>query len=134
MVAGQRQINSSELPSPTEILRGVFGFEGFRDQQAEIVERTLAGKHSLVVMPTGGGKSLCFQVPALVWAQQGSGQKPGQGRPLTIVLSPLIGNYTINKIVDRLGKPSILALFLAGVIILCTLIVLATSVFKIMEG
>jgi ATP-dependent DNA helicase RecQ len=63
---------------PTRVLREVFGFTSFRGAQAEIVERTIAGDDSVVLMPTGGGKSLCYQLPSLV--------RPGVG----IVVSPLI--------------------------------------------
>ncbi|MCH4249675.1 MAG: DNA helicase RecQ [Microbacteriaceae bacterium] len=62
----------------TEILRRVFGYSEFRGQQAEIVEHVCSGGDALVLMPTGGGKSLCYQVPALV--------RPGTG----VVVSPLI--------------------------------------------
>ncbi len=60
------------------ILQQVFGYPSFRDQQEDIVVHALSGKDSLVIMPTGGGKSLCFQIPAL--ASTG----------LTLVISPLI--------------------------------------------
>ncbi|HQS09051.1 MAG TPA: DNA helicase RecQ [Xanthobacteraceae bacterium] len=63
---------------PREILRHVFGYEAFRGPQAEIVAHVCAGGDALVLMPTGGGKSLCYQVPALVRAGTG------------IVISPLI--------------------------------------------
>ncbi|HET7409355.1 MAG TPA: RecQ family ATP-dependent DNA helicase, partial [Paracoccaceae bacterium] len=59
-------------------LKSVFGFDGFRPGQAEIVEAIAAGRDVLAIMPTGGGKSLCFQLPALL--------RPG----VTIVISPLI--------------------------------------------
>jgi len=59
-------------------LRKFFGFEGFREGQAEVVESVLAGHDTVVVMPTGGGKSLCFQLPALM--REG----------VTVVVSPLI--------------------------------------------
>jgi len=61
-----------------EILKRYFGHEEFRPTQREVIERALAGKDVLAVMPTGGGKSLCYQIPAL--------KLPG----LTIVISPLI--------------------------------------------
>src|SRR5262249_54091730 len=50
---------------PLEVLRAVFGFESFKGQQAEIIAHVVAGGDALVLMPTGGGKSLCYQVPAL---------------------------------------------------------------------
>ena len=63
---------------PEKILRDVFGFDSFRPGQREIVDKLLSGRHVLAVMPTGAGKSLCYQVPALL--QDG----------LTVVISPLV--------------------------------------------
>ncbi len=63
---------------PKDVLRHVFGYDSFRGPQAEIVDHLVAGGDALVLMPTGGGKSLCYQVPALV--------RPGTG----IIISPLI--------------------------------------------
>ena len=60
------------------LLRTVFGFDSFRPGQQDIVEAVVAGRNTLAIMPTGGGKSLCFQLPALV--------RDG----LTVVISPLI--------------------------------------------
>ena len=65
-------------PDPAHLLREVFGFDAFRPGQAEIVAAVTAGRDTLAIMPTGGGKSLCFQLPALC--------RPG----LTVVISPLI--------------------------------------------
>ncbi|MDB5727348.1 MAG: recQ, partial [Noviherbaspirillum sp.] len=48
------------------ILQSVFGYPSFRGQQAEIVEQVSRGGDALVLMPTGGGKSLCYQIPSLV--------------------------------------------------------------------
>ena len=66
------------MPSPDALLSSVFGFSGFRPGQAEIVEAVTAGENTLAIMPTGGGKSLCYQLPALC--------RDG----LTVVISPLI--------------------------------------------
>jgi ATP-dependent DNA helicase RecQ len=65
-------------PDPHERLRNVFGLRGFRGQQEEIVAHVIAGHDALVLMPTGGGKSLCYQLPSLC--------RPGVG----LVVSPLI--------------------------------------------
>ena len=63
-------------------LQEVFGYASFRGPQADIVDHVVAGGDALVLMPTGGGKSLCYQVPAIVRQQQGHG--------VAIVVSPLI--------------------------------------------
>jgi ATP-dependent DNA helicase RecQ len=64
--------------SPEEVLNRVFGFPGFRGLQAPCIERVMAGRDALMLMPTGGGKSLCYQLPALC--------RDGLG----LVVSPLI--------------------------------------------
>src|SRR5246127_625107 len=66
-----------------EQLLARFGLTTFRPGQREAVQAALDGRDSLVVMPTGGGKSLCYQLPALA-----TGEMPG--RPLVVVVSPLI--------------------------------------------
>ena len=66
------------MQQPLDILKTVFGYDAFRDAQAEIVDHMVGGGDALVLMPTGGGKSLCYQIPALV--------RPGTA----LVVSPLI--------------------------------------------
>lgn len=68
--------------SALEVLRDVFGHDAFRHGQREAVEALLADRDALVLLPTGAGKSLCYQVPAVVRARRGEGT--------TIVISPLI--------------------------------------------
>jgi len=67
-----------ESPDIYKILKSTFGYDTFRDTQEEIIRHTLDNKDALVIMPTGGGKSLCYQIPAL--ASNG----------VTLVVSPLI--------------------------------------------
>jgi len=67
-----------EGADPTEILKRVFGFSAFRGEQDAAVRHVIAGGDALVLMPTGGGKSLCYQIPALC--------RPGTG----VIVSPLI--------------------------------------------
>jgi ATP-dependent DNA helicase RecQ len=76
------------LNLPLELLKFRFGYPSFRGFQASVIERTIAGGHSLVLMPTGGGKSLCFQIPALVFRDQAP--SADSRKPITLVLSPLV--------------------------------------------
>jgi ATP-dependent DNA helicase RecQ len=81
-----------------EILHRVFGYDSFRGQQAEIIQQVIGGGDALVLMPTGGGKSLCYQIPALV--------RPGTG----VVISPLIA--LMQDQVDALSALGVRAAFL----------------------
>lgn len=72
--------------SPQEVLKTYYGYDTFRPLQAEIVDSVLAGNDTLAILPTGGGKSLCFQVPTLVMA---SIDETGEGS-LCLVITPLI--------------------------------------------
>ena len=81
-----------------EILNDTFGYPDFRLNQAEIVDTLVRGEDALVLMPTGGGKSLCYQVPALV--------RDGIG----VVISPLIA--LMQDQVDALNQLGVRAAFL----------------------
>jgi ATP-dependent DNA helicase RecQ len=94
-------VTESSRPAPGElaqVLRDVFGFDSFRGAQRAIMEHVVAGRDALVLMPTGGGKSLCYQVPAIV--------RPGTG----IVISPLIA--LMQDQVDALRLLGVRAAFL----------------------
>jgi ATP-dependent DNA helicase RecQ len=71
----------TEATEPQQILKEVFGFDSFRGEQETIIESVSAGGDALVLMPTGAGKSLCYQLPAI------SRQRASHG--VTVVVSPL---------------------------------------------
>jgi ATP-dependent DNA helicase RecQ len=73
---------TAPVAPPLSILHEVFGYSAFRGLQAEVVEHVTGGGDALVLMPTGGGKSLCYQVPAIVRHRAGQG--------VAVVVSPLI--------------------------------------------
>lgn len=85
-------------PRPLDVLRRVWGYPTFRGEQAEIIDTVVGGGDALVLMPTGGGKSLCYQVPALV--------RDGTG----VVVSPLIA--LMQDQVDALSALGVRAGFL----------------------
>ena len=84
--------------TPQGILREVFGYEQFKPLQREVIENVLNKRDTLVIMPTGGGKSLCYQIPALIFAG------------LTVVVSPLIA--LMKDQVEQLAALGVPALFL----------------------
>ncbi|MFI5588696.1 DNA helicase RecQ [Amycolatopsis sp. NPDC051758] len=98
MAAPETDLETTTVSDALEILRRVFGYDSFRGEQAAIVEHVVAGGDALVLMPTGGGKSLCYQIPALV--------RPGVG----VVVSPLIA--LMQDQVDALRNAGVRAGFL----------------------
>jgi ATP-dependent DNA helicase RecQ len=86
------------VPDLALLLKRTFGYDAFRPLQREIIEASLAGRDVLALLPTGGGKSLCFQLPALA--------RPG----LTVVVSPLIA--LMKDQVDALQASGVAATFL----------------------
>ncbi|MBF6100619.1 DNA helicase RecQ [Nocardia cyriacigeorgica] len=96
--AAHRIVTGAEPDAAQQVLRRVFGYDSFRGDQGAIVDHVVAGGDALVLMPTGGGKSLCYQVPALV--------RPGVG----VVVSPLIA--LMQDQVDALSALGVRAGFL----------------------
>ncbi|WP_081861646.1 DNA helicase RecQ [Cellulomonas sp. HZM] len=98
VVVGGTTGDDGPRPHPLDVLHRVWGYDQFRGEQAQIIETVVGGGDALVLMPTGGGKSLCYQVPALV--------RPGTG----VVVSPLIA--LMQDQVDALSALGVRAGFL----------------------
>ena len=96
--AEQTSTEPTGTPGPQQVLERVFGYPAFRGEQQAIIEHVVAGGDALVLMPTGGGKSLCYQIPALV--------REGVG----VVISPLIA--LMKDQVDALEALGVRAAFL----------------------
>ncbi|HET6720073.1 MAG TPA: DEAD/DEAH box helicase, partial [Rhodocyclaceae bacterium] len=90
--------STSTFTTSLGLLQRVFGYSAFRGEQAEIIRQVSEGGDALVLMPTGGGKSLCYQIPAML--------RPGTG----IVVSPLIA--LMENQVDALRLAGVRAAFL----------------------
>src|SRR5512133_3308395 len=85
-------------PTPASILKETFGYNTFRPLQREVIENILNKRDTLAIMPTGGGKSLCYQIPALIFAG------------LTVVVSPLIS--LMKDQVEQMTELGVPALFI----------------------
>jgi ATP-dependent DNA helicase RecQ len=90
---------SPSATNPQQVLHEVFGYPAFRGEQQQVVEHVAAGGDALVLMPTGGGKSLCYQVPAILRHRAGQG--------VAVVVSPLIAlMHDQVGALDELGVPA----------------------------
>src|SRR5712671_2588191 len=94
---------TADVPPLLSLLKQYFGFPSFRPLQEEIIQDALAGKDVFALLPTGGGKSLCFQLPALA--------RPG----LTVVVSPLIA--LMKDQVDAMQASGVAATFLNSTLV-----------------
>jgi ATP-dependent DNA helicase RecQ len=72
---------------PKQLLSQFFGYSSFRGRQREVIDHILSGQHAMLVAPTGMGKSLCYQIPALCFESE---ESQSNQNPLTLVLSPLV--------------------------------------------
>jgi ATP-dependent DNA helicase RecQ len=94
------------MTSAQQFLQQYFGYHQFRPPQGEIISHVVSGQHALVIMPTGSGKSLCFQIPAMMLQED----RKTNSRPLTLVLSPLIA--LMKDQVDTLQAKGVAATFI----------------------
>ena len=108
---------SENLRKARSFMEKTFGFQNFRPGQDEIMESVLDGSDTLAIMPTGGGKSLCYQVPAFI--------RPG----ITLVISPLIALMK-----DQIDSLCVLDLPVDGVHSLMSLKEQETALSRIAEG
>jgi ATP-dependent DNA helicase RecQ len=108
---------STQPSEALRVLHRIFGYDSFRGRQQEIIEHLIGGGDALVLMPTGGGKSLCYQIPALV--------RPGTGvviSPLIALMQDQVGALTalgvragfLNSTQDAQERRGVEAAFLAG--------------------
>jgi len=106
-------VYNAEPMKPQQALEQYFGYHSFRGSQLSAIEHVLAKRHTLVIMPTGMGKSLCYQIPAILGSSTTSdaGTSDTDARPsVTLVISPLIA--LMKDQVDALQARGIAATFI----------------------
>jgi ATP-dependent DNA helicase RecQ len=114
--ATRRTANNGGMERAREILADVFGYRDFRSHQADIIATVIGGSDALALMPTGGGKSLCYQIPSLV--------RPGLG----VVVSPLIA--LMQDQVEALTQAGVKAAFLNSTLEFRDMVALEGSIGK----
>jgi ATP-dependent DNA helicase RecQ len=114
--ATRRTAENGGIERAREILADVFGYRDFRSHQADIIATVIAGDDALALMPTGGGKSLCYQIPALV--------RPGLG----VVVSPLIA--LMQDQVEALTQAGVKAAYLNSTLEFRDMVTLETRIGK----
>ncbi|KAI0133883.1 ATP-dependent DNA helicase recQ [Xylariales sp. AK1849] len=91
-VSDTSSVDANNVALARSILRQKFGYENFRHEQEKAIASILRGENTLVVFPTGAGKSLCYQIPGIAFEENDkqSGERSQQGSGITLVVSPLI--------------------------------------------